>query len=130
MGGSHLPIRQILLPFSDRSSPIAMQTTRTVSLQGRKGTTSTRAEISSARMSSTQLEAVPSRRWNYTIGSPAPRLLACVFILLGTSFAQTAKSGASSAPTAVALASPGSSGQGYLDPLPQDTGAAGLKQEL
>jgi LmbE family N-acetylglucosaminyl deacetylase len=107
-----------------------MQTTRTESVQGRKGTTSTRAEISSARMSSTHLEAVPSRRWNYTIGSPAPRLLACVFILLGTSFAQTAKSGASSAPTAVALASPGSSGQGYLDPLPQDTGAAGLKQEL
>ncbi|HXF12771.1 MAG TPA: PIG-L family deacetylase, partial [Terriglobales bacterium] len=73
---------------------------------------------------------MPSRRSTYTnTFLSIPALLACVFLLLCASFAQTPNSGATSAPTAPA--STGHAGShGYLDPLPQDTGTAGLKQEL
>jgi LmbE family N-acetylglucosaminyl deacetylase len=123
-------MKQILLPLRHRRSPIAMQSTKVASLYRRDGTASSRAVIASAGVLSARLEAVPSRRCNNTSEFLAiPRLLACVLLLLCASFAQTAHSTANSTPSQSALTDH-ASGHGYLDPLPQDTGAAGLKQEL
>ncbi len=106
-----------------------MQTKKAAFLQEPEGTASSRAEISPRRELSARIEAVPSRRSNCSNDSISA-LLACILLLLGTSFAQTANSGANPAPTPSALAEHGGSGHLYLDPLPQDTGSAGLKQEL
>ena len=104
-----------------------MQITKPASLHEWQGTASSRAVNSRAGAPSARLEAVPSRNPEKFLA--IPRLLACVFLLLCACFAQTANSTANSAPSQSELTDhPG--GRGYLNPLPQDTGTAGLKQEL
>jgi len=116
-------MKQILLPLNHGSSPIAMKST---SLQEREGTAFSHADNALVEENTARLEAVPSRRSQYaSIFLPIPVLLVCVFLFLGTSLAQTAN------PTPAAAApAEEAGGHGYLDPLPPDTGAAGLKQEL
>jgi LmbE family N-acetylglucosaminyl deacetylase len=103
-----------------------MQITRVASLQEREGTASSRAATSPAEVLSAPLEHVPFR--NITKILAIARQMACVFLLLGISSAQTASSATNSAPSGAAQTD--HAGPGYLDPLPQDTGTAGLKQEL
>src|SRR5579872_58479 len=120
-------MKQILLPLGQSSSPIAMQITKPASLHEWQGTASSRAVNSRAGAPSARLEAVPSRNPEKFLA--IPRLLACVFLLLCACFAQTANLTANSASSQSALTEH-AGGHGYLDPLPQDTGTAGLKQEL
>ncbi|HEY4661547.1 MAG TPA: PIG-L family deacetylase, partial [Terriglobales bacterium] len=105
-----------------------MQITRVASLPGREGTACSRAVISRAGALSARLEAAPSRNAKKFLA--IPRLLACVFLLLGASYAQTTNSTANSVPSGATLTDPAADGHDFLDPLPQDTGTAGLKQEL
>ena len=81
---------------------------------------------------SARLEAVPSHRSNHrTNPRPKPLLLAFVVLFLATSLAQTPASASNPATDSKSAdASKSHSAPGYLDPLPQDTGSAGLKQEL
>lgn len=124
-------MRQILLPLVRGCSPITMQITRIAFLQEREGPASSRAVVSRARALSARLEAAPSRGTNYTNASLAiPVLLACLFLLPGSCFAQTANSGKNPAPAAATPTEHVASGHDYLDSLPQDNGTAGLKQEL
>ncbi|MCU1269475.1 MAG: hypothetical protein JWN74_769 [Acidobacteriaceae bacterium] len=53
------------------------------------------------------------------------KIAAAVLLLLSTSVAQSPAPSASAAPTTTTASAPA-----YLDPLPQDTGSAGLKREL
>jgi LmbE family N-acetylglucosaminyl deacetylase len=108
-----------------------MQTPKVAALQQREGIASSRAVLSLTDVLSPRLEAVSSRRWNNKNKFRAiPRLFACVFLLLCACFAQTATSSAKSAPSGSSLTDHAGAAPGYVDPLPQDTGTAGLKQEL
>lgn len=107
-----------------------MQIARVASRQERAGTGGSRTVTSRGGALSERLEAVGSSRSNYANAFLSISvLLACLFIFICASFAQTASSAAKPAPSASPIADH-ATGPGYLVPLPQDTGTAGLKQEL
>jgi len=97
-------MRQIFLAFTHRRNPIGMHATNVSFLQERSNNTDN--------------------------SLPKPVLLAFVLLFLSTSLAQTPASASNPAPSPASAAGSVTSAPSYLDLLPQDTGSAGLKQEL